>query len=99
MPTIVLLWELNEDEREWIRLWRLLGTVAARYRQGVLGFVREFARISGCEGVDEDEVAETEPVGRVVHYAAVRDLQAAPWAEIDDGGNDDLALPAGVPLL
>ncbi len=48
MPVIVLLWELSEDERELVRMWRLLGTVSEKYRRGVLGFVREFARISGC---------------------------------------------------
>ena len=95
MPTIVVLWELSEDEAELLQLWRLLGEAPVHVRQDGLDVFRECAEKCGLKGVEDDEDLEAEPVDRVVNYVAVRDLQVdAPF--LDD---DDLVIPEGVPIL
>ena len=95
MPTIILLWELSEDEVELLQLWRLLGEAPVHVRQDGLDVFRECTEKCGLKGVGDDEDLETEPVDRVVNYVAVRDLQAA--APFTD--DDDLLMPEGVPIL
>ena len=95
MPTIMVLWELSEDEAELLRLWRLLGEAPVHVRQDGLDAFRECAEECGLPGVEDDEDDEAEPVDRMVNYVAVRDLQAA--APFPD--DDDLLIPEGVPIL
>ena len=81
MPSLIILFELGEDEVELLRCWRLLRSAPVHHRQDVLTALQQSVEDCGCEEEEREEVLDPHPLGPVVHCAAVRDLRrAAPLA-------------------
>ena len=84
MPSLIILFELGEDEVELLRCWRLLRSAPVHHRQDALASLQQSVEVCGCEEEKREEVLDPHPLGPVVHCAAVRDLRrAAPLAVKD----------------